>query len=236
MPKNNITVTIFAYFGKLAEICANGNFQTIMLQTSKLDLSPVARLPLPPAGTDDFDFHTHDTLAPAGRAVVCMPQAWVMQPEQFVPRPGVLYSAGIHPWWTDRVGDVEQMMAALPTLLGNKQVVALGECGLDMLCGAPIEVQTAVFSRQIALAERFALPVTLHVVRAYDRLLHLHKMLRPTTEWTVHGFRGRPALARQLLATGLSLSFGPRHHAESFAITPPERRRRETDAPDTAEG
>lgn len=195
----------------------------------------VHRLPLPPADTGGFDFHTHDTQAPAGRAVVSMPREWLMEPRLFVPRKGVLYAAGIHPWWTDRAGEVERMFAALPALLQCPQVVAVGECGLDTLRGAPIEAQTAVFRRQIALAETFALPVTLHVVHAYDRLLRLHKELRPSTEWTVHGFRGRPALARQLLAAGMSLSFGTHYNAEAFALTPPERRRRETDAPDTAD-
>ena len=48
--------------------------------------------------------------------------------------------------------------------------------------------------------------------------------------WIVHGFRGGPALARQLLDAGFDLSFGLRYNKESFDITPTERRYRETDA------
>ena len=62
-----------------------------------------------------------------------------------------------------------------------------------------------------------------------DRLLALRRRLRPQVRWTVHGFRGKPALALQLLQTGMDLSFGGRYCAESYALTPPDRRHRETD-------
>lgn len=176
-----------------------------------------------------FDFHTHHLDAPAGRAIINVPQAWILQPERFDPRPGALYSAGIHPWWTADTDEVACMLRQLPTLLQHPQVVALGECGLDALRGAPLEDQEATFCRQIALAEQAGLPVTLHVVRTFDRLLRLHKTLRPTTTWTVHGFRGKPALARQLLQAGLDLSFGARRNEETYRLTPPQRRHDETD-------
>lgn len=175
-----------------------------------------------------MDFHTHHLLAPAGQAIVNVPRRWLLCPADFQPVTGGLYSAGIHPWWT-AAPEVEVLFAGLETLLTHPQVVAVGECGLDLLRGAAPAVQEALFVRQAELAERHRLPVTVHCVRAFDRLLRLHKELRPAMRWTVHGFRGRPALARQLLAAGLDLSFGPRHNAESLALTPPERRHYETD-------
>lgn len=147
----------------------------------------------------------------------------------FQPRPEALYSAGVHPWWTEDMARTERMLANLPQLLEHPQVVALGECGLDRLKGARMEVQEEVFRRQIGLAEALRLPVTLHIVHAFDRLLGLKKELRPTTQWTVHGFRGRPALASQLLAAGLDLSFGEKYNAASYELTPKERRWRESD-------
>ena len=108
-------------------------------------------------------------------------------------------------------------------------MVQVGECGLDRLHGADLDTQCAVFAAQVALAEQHRLPLTLHVVRAFDVILRLHKQLRPTTRWTIHGFRGKPALARQLLDAGFDLSFGFHHNPEAFAITPPERRHFETD-------
>lgn len=175
-----------------------------------------------------LDFHTHNLLAPAGEAVINLPEAALRDPNGFKPRPGALYSAGVHPWWTD-AADVEVLLAGTEAWLAHRQVVAVGECGIDLLRGAAVERQEAVLVRQIEMAERLGLPVTLHVVRAFDRVLRLHKRLKPTMPWTVHGFRGGPALARQLLAAGLNLSFGERYNAESFALTPADRRFRESD-------
>lgn len=176
-----------------------------------------------------FDFHTHNLQAPAGRAIINIPLEWTERPALFSPRPGALYSAGVHPWWTEDMAATECMLANLTTLLRHPQIVAVGECGLDALRGATLEQQEEVFRRQIALAEDFRLPVTLHIVHTFDRLLRLRKELRPTTQWTVHGFRGRPALANQLLQAGFNLSFGEKYNQASYELTPEDKRWRESD-------
>lgn len=173
------------------------------------------------------DFHTHNMSAPAGSAIVSLPLEILLSPETFDPVPGAAYSAGIHPWWTD--GDVDRMFVGLSALVRHPQVVALGECGLDRLRGASLELQCAIFERQVEMASAQSLPVTIHCVRAFGELLRLHKRLKPATVWTVHGFRGGPQLARQLLAAGMDLSFGLHHNAESLRITPEHRRHFETD-------
>ncbi len=173
------------------------------------------------------DFHTHNLQAT--HALINLPDEWLLRPEEAQLRPEAHYTAGIHPWATNKPEVVEAMMAMLPQWLHHPQVVALGECGLDTLRGAPIPTQVEIFVQQIRLAEELQLPVTLHIVHAFNQLLQLKKELRPTTQWTVHGFRGKPALAQQLLRTGLDLSFGSRYNLESWSLTPPERRHRETD-------
>ncbi len=158
-----------------------------------------------------------------------MPREWLLHPELFAPVPGGLYSAGIHPWWTEEAEVLPQLFDGLKALLPHPVIVALGECGLDRLKGAEMQVQEEIFCRQVELAELHQLPITIHCVRAFDRLLYLHKKLRPSTRWTIHGFRGNPTLARQLLIAGLDLSFGKRYNADSFALTPPDRRHLESD-------
>ena len=175
------------------------------------------------------DFHTHNLLAPPGTAIVNLPEEWTLRPDLFRPQPGALYSAGIHPWWPVDAERTRRMVDALPRVLEHPQVVRVGECGLDKLCGAPLQTQIEVFEAQAAMAEAFGLPMTLHIVRAFDVLLRLKKQLRPTVRWTVHGFRGGPALAQQLLEAGLDLSFGLRFNAAAYDLTPAERRWRETD-------
>lgn len=177
-----------------------------------------------------MDFHTHNLLATD--AIINVPKEWLFCPEQFQPRAEATYSVGIHPWWTIDKDETERMLLNIPLLLSHPQVVALGECGLDALRGASIEEQARIFIAQIGWAEKFNKPVTLHIVRCFDRLLRLKKQLNPTTQWTVHGFRGKPALAEQLLRAGLNLSFGAHYNPQSYAITPPHRRHRETDDSD----
>jgi TatD DNase family protein len=50
--------------------------------------------------------------------------------------------------------------------------------------------------------------------------MRLHKELRPTQAWIVHGFRGKPEQARQYTAEGLYLSYGTKFNRESLLSTP----------------
>ncbi len=158
-----------------------------------------------------------------------MPIEWLLCPDESLLSAGRLYSVGIHPWWTANAPRLPLLFKGLEAWLSHPAVVQLGECGLDRIKGADLTVQEEVFCRQVVLGEKRGLPLTIHCVRAFDRLLYFHKQLRPTTRWTVHGFRGGPQLAQQLLDAGLDLSFGVRHNLESFALTPPSRRHWETD-------
>ena len=174
-----------------------------------------------------MDFHTHNLNAVPGTAIVNLPEEALLSPDSFQILEGGLYSAGIHPWWT--VGDMDRLWRGFEYWANHPQVVAIGECGLDKLRGADMEVQRNIFERQLQCAEQLSLPVTVHCVKAFDLLLAIRKQMIPSVQWTIHGFRGKPELARQLLAAGLDLSFGTHYNAESFALTPVERRYRETD-------
>ena len=178
-----------------------------------------------------FDFHTHCFDTPLGEGIVCLPQEVLLSADGWQPEAGGRYAAGIHPWWTGQT-DFEPVryLTNLRQLLQFPEMVQLGECGLDRLKGAPLETQLDIFRQQIALSEETQKPVTIHCVKAFDLLLAEKKQLRPTQQWTIHGFRGKPALALQLLDAGFDLSFGPHHNPESWNITPPERRHQETDA------
>lgn len=182
-----------------------------------------------------FDFHTHNLSLPPGTGIVCLPQEIILAPELFQPQAGGLYAAGIHPWWTMEPDfDLARHLEGLQLLICHPQVVQIGECGLDLCVTTEdrelsLTRQLEAFRAQIALSERIGKPMTLHIVRTYDRLLALHKTLAPKQKWTVHGFRGKPTLARQLLAAGMDLSFGPKRNEDAYRLVPPERRWDETD-------
>ncbi len=177
------------------------------------------------------DFHTHNL--EAIDAIISLPKEIVFGTQAFEPRAEALYSAGIHPWWVEEMGASEELFDAvfenLGRLLSHPQVVMLGECGYDALKGGDLVLQEIVFEWQVALAENHRLPVTIHCVRAFHLLLAAKKRLNPTTQWTVHGFRGNAALARQLLDAGFNLSFGKYYNPEALAATPEDRRFFETD-------
>ena len=177
-----------------------------------------------------MDFHTHNLHAPAHEAIINLPEDALLCPASFTFQAGRLSD---RPLVRTQPGvpkaPLQALFEGLQQLLRHPAVVAVGECGIDRLRGADEAVQEQWFVRQVQLAEAAGLPVTVHCVKAFDVLLRLHKELRPTTRWTIHGFRGKPALAAQLLAAGFDLSFGRYFNAESYEMTPPERRHRESD-------
>lgn len=165
-------------------------------------------------------------------------------------RGGYTYSVGIHPW---NVGSVTpHSLRLLHSLAAEPQVVAIGECGLDAVgvnysdavsdgagqsCGENIKLgreeilarQTELLRIHFELSEKFGKPMILHVVRAFSEIMALKKLWRPAQPWIIHGFRGKPQLARQLLDHGFYLSFGTRYTPSSYDLTPPTRRLHESD-------
>lgn len=141
--------------------------------------------------------------------------------------PRLYFSVGIHPW--DAAHFQPSWLDKLNMLLNYQQVVAIGECGLDKSSGLPLKAQLEVFERQIILSEIAFKPLIIHCVGYYNELMELRLKHSPSQAWVVHGFRGKPELAKQLLKAGFYLSYGPKHNAGSVALTPPERLLLETD-------
>ena len=160
------------------------------------------------------DIHTHDPMALD--AVINLDRDMVM-------RDGALYSVGVHPW------DHEPDFGWVETMASHPQVVMIGECGLDRLRGPALDVQHEMLTRHVALSERLGKPLLLHVVRAYAEILALHKRVRPSQPWIVHGFRGKPALALQLVEAGFYLSVGPDCPQATVAVIPSVRLLPDTD-------
>lgn len=169
--------------------------------------------------SDFADIHTH--VASGADCVVSLPFG------ADVPAVG-WFSVGIHPWDTGRCTPADIDRVKRQAALEN--VVAVGECGLDSLRGAPLSVQEEVFREHVRISESAGKPLIIHSVRTLQRIIELRRELRPAQRWIIHGFRGKPQLAKSLLDAGIDLSFGGRYNPESFALTPPERRFRETDA------
>lgn len=174
---------------------------------------------------DSFsDIHTHTPGKPHS-IYSLMPGE---NPDSVSTAEGMAFSAGIHPWDTDKPG-LPERMEILRSLAADPRVVAIGECGLDALRGAPLDIQETIFKEQALLAEETGKPLIIHCVRATDRLLRLHSQLRPHSLWIIHGFRGKPQTAAQLARKGIALSLGKIYNSSVTAAVPPQLIYRESD-------
>ncbi len=136
-------------------------------------------------------------------------------PEHFARRS--FASIGLHPWQAEDLTEGSLLLLE-EKLLRSPRVVALGEAGLDRVCSTPYSKQLYFFREEARLADRLDLPLIIHLVRAQDDLVRLGKELRPRSPWLIHGFRGKPQQAEQLLRAGFYLSFGRYFHSESLAL------------------
>lgn len=117
------------------------------------------------------------------------------------------YSIGIHPWYIDE-SRIESDLAMINSKLALENCLALGECGLDKRIETPMALQTAVFKKQLALAQKHKKPVILHCVGAFQEVIVIKKELNSTVPMVIHGFSKNEATAKQLLENGFYLSFG----------------------------
>lgn len=117
------------------------------------------------------------------------------------------FSIGIHPWYI-KEEDVEEELRTMEEKIQLRHCLAIGECGLDKRIEVPISLQIEVFEKQLALAEKYKLPVVLHCVAAFQELIGIKKRLDLQVPMIIHGFSKNRQLAKQLLDNGFYISFG----------------------------
>ena len=128
-------------------------------------------------------------------------------------------SIGLHPWHVDG-GWKGQALDNLIPWLSLPQVAAIGEAGIDRLRGGDTTDQLVAFEYQAQLAKEAGKPLIVHCVKAFDEVIHLHKRAFKHEAWVIHGFRGKPEQAHQLLREGFYLSFGEHYHDEALRLCP----------------
>ena len=166
-----------------------------------------------------LDIHTHKE-APCKEALVCV------SPDNFSPIEGQLYSVGMHPW--EEEYSVSRLVK-LAELAQHPEVAAIGEAGLDLAKGAPMYKQLLTFRRQVEISEEVGKPLIVHCVKTIDMIAGLRRDMRPQQPWVVHGFRGKPIAAEQLMRSGCWLSFGERFNIETVRMMPTDSMLAETD-------
>ena len=164
------------------------------------------------AGMVLLDIHTHNLSADATTSILDNPTTDTARN----------ISVGIHPWeigpdWEREFCEIEQAAIC-------RNVAAIGECGIDRFKSpADIRLQETVFRAHALLAEKVNKPIIIHCVKAYNEILSIHKDVSPEQPWIIHGYRGKPQQARQLVQAGMYLSFGEHFNAESARAIPTDR-------------
>ena len=128
-------------------------------------------------------------------------------------------SVGIHPWRITE--DWEQRFLEIRALARQPHVVAVGECGFDYLKSlASKEVQYELFKAHALLAEEIGKPLIIHLVKGQQELLRASKEILHKQAWIIHGFRGKPLQALQLLSAGMYISLGEMFNSDAASVIP----------------
>lgn len=157
-------------------------------------------------GPQKYDFiNIHDHGAGPAEGVFTVENIMVHEGMYPVELDGIAYSCGAHPWNIGE-GRLDDYLKKIRKYGSMDNVIGIGEAGYDRIRGAEAGLQDKAFRLQAELSEELELPLYIHCVKAWDELLRAHKELKPEMSWIIHGFRGKPELAKQLLDKGFYLS------------------------------
>lgn len=117
--------------------------------------------------------------------------------------PGHVWATvGVHPH------DAKGGLGGMEALLGEPEVVAVGECGLDFHYDhSPRDQQAEVFAAQIALAHAHDLALVIHTREAWPETFDILATEGVPERTVFHCFSGGPDEARRCLDLGAVLSF-----------------------------
>ena len=124
--------------------------------------------------------------------------------------PGLVYTLGIHPLYTNQAqeGDIEILEKRIAESLSDPRFVGVGEIGLDYFVeGLDPYKQEFFFKAQLDLAQKYQLPVILHVRRSQDVILKALRR-RNISGGIAHAFNGSFQQAEQFIELGFKLGFG----------------------------
>lgn len=163
-----------------------------------------------PAVIDDaLQNNVQAILLPAVRAADCQ-QVRVMANQYGSQLPGLVYTLGIHPLYTNQAqkSDVQVIEQQISQSLPDPRFVGIGEIGLDYFVeDLDLRCQDYFFNAQLDLAEQFQLPVILHVRRSQDTILKALRR-RKIPGGIAHAFNGSMQQAEQFIGLGFKLGFG----------------------------
>jgi TatD DNase family protein len=151
--------------------------------------------------TKFINLHTHQFINDSEVIEIVNQYPWEFDAE--IPN----YSIGIHPWYIDE-NRLENDLEKIKEKLQLSECLALGECGLDKRIEIPMELQIAIFKKQLEIVQQTNKPIILHCVAAFDEVIAIKKEMKIENPMIIHGFSKNVLVAQSLLNNGFYLSFG----------------------------
>lgn len=151
-----------------------------------------------------IDFHTHQKHEP-GKIQILNVFAQDLLPDA----PEYLFSAGLHPWHIGKVNS-EECFQAINRAAELKNMLAVGECGLDRSIAMDFAAQEWHFKQQIQIANNHHKPLIIHCVRAYSDMLKHKKESKSGLPWIIHGYLGNLETTFSLIKHDFYFSVGER--------------------------
>jgi TatD DNase family protein len=124
--------------------------------------------------------------------------------------PGLVYTLGIHPLYTNQAqeSDIQILENHIIDSLSDPRFVGVGEIGLDYFVeDLDPHKQEFFFNAQLDLAQKYQLPVILHVRRSQDAILKALRR-RNIPGGIAHAFNGSFQQAEQFIELSFKLGFG----------------------------
>lgn len=149
---------------------------------------------------------------------------------------GIWTTAGVHPHEADAA--TPAVLARVRELLGESEVVAVGECGLDYHYDhSPRAVQRRALEAQVEMAAETGLPLVIHSRSCDQDMIAILRSLPPGVGGVLHCFTGSDTLLEVALERDLYVSFtgivtfSSYHAAHQVRAVPKDRLMIETDSP-----
>jgi TatD DNase family protein len=151
-----------------------------------------------------INLHTHRTNE-TGDIQILNIFAQDLLPEE----PNYLFSTGLHPWHIEKVNP-EECFQAINRAAQQKNMLVVGECGLDRSIDVDFAKQRWCFEQQVQIANNHCKPLIIHCVRAYYDILKHKKENKSGLPWIIHGYNGNLETTLSLIKHDFYFSVGER--------------------------
>lgn len=119
------------------------------------------------------------------------------------------YSIGLHPWHIAEKSNNDLHLHIVKKLAKEyKNILAIGETGLDKVIKVDFELQKEIFYQHIKISEECEKPLIIHCVRSYYEILAIKKQIKPQQIWIFHGFQANEQIAMACIKEECYLSLG----------------------------